>query len=124
MTESSQPTKLVSHSRKLNNLVLETIERRKNIERNMRKLRDKGLSYASEHWRGGKYMYLVHPSKVGEPRRREYVGIDPQRITEAKAAIARAVAYDAQAQQLQQIDRAINLASRAISEAVDALGRW
>lgn len=125
MTESSQSTKLISYSRKLNGLIVRVIGRRKNIERDMRSLQAKGLSYANTHWRDGKYLYLLYPSKVGEPRRREYVGADPKRVTEAKAAIERAEAYDALAQQLQQIDRAIVVASNAIGEAVNALEqRW
>ncbi|MDO5693666.1 MAG: hypothetical protein Q4G70_14530 [Pseudomonadota bacterium] len=124
MTESSQPIKLAVYAKKVNVLILKVTEQRKCLEREMRKLRSKGLSYAKPHWRDDKYLYLLHPSKVGEPRRREYVGTDPKRIAAAQAAIGRAEQYDALAHQLRQVEGAIERAAGALSAAVNALERW
>ncbi|HDN9487717.1 TPA: hypothetical protein P2K86_004226 [Aeromonas salmonicida] len=65
----------------------------------MAALKKAGLIYATEHWRKGsdgqpKYFYLLYPQKNGEPRRRDYVGCDSERIEEARAGIVRAEQYD------------------------------
>lgn len=49
----------------------------------MQRLKEDGLCNAAEHWRAGKYLYLIYPSQEGE-RKREYVGADPERITIAR----------------------------------------
>lgn len=63
-------------------------------QKRMAQLKRAGLIYATEHWREGRYLYLVHPQHDGE-RKREYVGTDPKKIKAAQDAIARARDYDA-----------------------------
>ncbi|HEP9230343.1 TPA: hypothetical protein VDV27_005218 [Pseudomonas aeruginosa] len=65
-------------------------------QKRMAQLKRAGLVYATEHWREGRYLYLVHPQHDGE-RKREYVGTDPKKIKAAQDAIARARDYDAPA---------------------------
>lgn len=43
---------------------------------------------ANPYWREGKYLYLNYPIEPGKPRRREYVGNQPDAIAAAEAAIA------------------------------------
>ncbi|AIV73621.1 hypothetical protein X994_6626 (plasmid) [Burkholderia pseudomallei] len=69
------------------------------VTQRMAALKKAGLIYASEHWRkdaegNPKYFYLLYPQQPGEPRKREYVGCDADRIEEARAGIARAKEYD------------------------------
>ncbi|WP_272688280.1 hypothetical protein [Providencia sp. PROV041] len=69
------------------------------VTQRMAALKKAGLIYASEHWRkdaegNPKYFYLLSPQQPGEPRKREYVGCDADRIEEARAGIARAKEYD------------------------------
>ena len=44
-----------------------------------------GYNYAGTTYKAGKYLYLVYPSVDGQDRRREYVGADPAKISEAMA---------------------------------------
>src|SRR4051812_33994220 len=50
-----------------------------------------GYNYAGTTYKAGKYLYLVYPSVDGQDRRREYVGANPQKITEAMAKLDRGV---------------------------------
>lgn len=95
--------------------------RRQAINRAMEKLKRAGLTYATEHWRDGQYLYLLHPSKAGEKRRREYVGADPLRIGAARAAIRRAQEFDALALELKQLDRAALDADRHLRALISVL---
>lgn len=122
MTESSQINKLATTARRLGQLFEKAGHRRKNIERTMRKLKAQGLIYATTHMRDQKYMYLLYPSKAGEPRRREYVGSNLKRMAEANEGIQRRESYDAALAQLQSLDLAIYKASMKLSEAVAELG--
>lgn len=53
-----------------------------------------GICYATPYYRGGKYLYLIHPSKNYQ-RKREYIGADPDAIAAALESIERAKRYDA-----------------------------
>jgi hypothetical protein len=59
----------------------------------MEELKKAGLTYVSEHWRSGKYLYLIYPSHDGQ-RERKYIGADPSKIKAAQALIRRANEYD------------------------------
>ncbi|QGG78935.1 hypothetical protein [Pseudomonas syringae] len=81
-----------------------------------------GLIYASEHWRKGsdgepKYFYLLYPQKPGEPRKREYVGCDVQKIDEARASIERGREYDELRTKLLALEGRIYHVQQAMSEA-------
>jgi len=79
-----------------------------------------GLIYATEHWREGRYLYLVHPQHDGE-RKREYVGTDPKKIKAAQDAIARARDYDALAERARQIEATLYEGGQRLASAVDYL---
>jgi hypothetical protein len=53
----------------------------------IQQLEEEGMINAKEHWRGGKYLYLIHPQKNGE-RQREYIGADPDKIATARKRMA------------------------------------
>ncbi len=53
-----------------------------------------GLIRAGEHWREGKYFYLVYPTDDHGNRKREYIGTDRAKIEKARAAIRRAAEFD------------------------------
>ncbi len=55
----------------------------------METLKNAGLIYANEHWRSGKYLYLIYPSHDGQ-RERKYIGANPAKIEAAEASIHRA----------------------------------
>lgn len=124
MTESSQLTKLSGSTKKLGQLIDKATGERKSIERNMRALKAKGLIYASPHWRDGRYLYLLYPLVNGKPRRREYIGADPERIEAAQQAIERARQYDTLNQRLSSLDAAISRAAQSVASAVSELQRW
>lgn len=70
----------------------------------MAALKRAGLIYAAEHWREGRYLYLIFPMKDGQRPKPAYVGCDPARIAEAQAALARAVEFDALAEQQRRLE--------------------
>ena len=70
----------------------------------MAALKRAGLIYAAEHWREGRYLYLIFPMRDGQRPKPAYVGCDPARIAEAQAALARAVEFDALAEQHRRLE--------------------
>lgn len=60
----------------------------------MDELKKAGLIYAGTWWKGGKYLYLIHPSDGFGYRKREYIGADTEKIAEAMAGIDRGRKYD------------------------------
>ena len=77
---------------------------RRDLAGQMQTLKDQGLIYATEHMKDGKYLTLLYPIRQGEPRRREYIGNDPERMAKARAAVQRAKDYDALAKEAARID--------------------
>jgi len=57
------------------------------ITARMQTLDDQGMVNAVPHWRKGRYLYLVHPQVQGD-RKREYVGVDPGKVSQALARVA------------------------------------
>lgn len=72
----------------------------------MEELKNAGLIYASEHWRSGKYLYLIYPSHDGQ-RERKYIGADPSKIEAAQASIRRANEYDHLAIEAGRIEKSL-----------------
>ena len=89
----------------------------------MKRLEVAGLIYAAEHWRDGKYLYLIHPSKDGQ-RERKYVGADPAKIAEAKAGILRGHEYDQLATRLRKLERAAQAGQSRLDSLLSALADW
>lgn len=67
---------------------------REQCEGDLTKLAELGTIRASEHWRDGKYLYLIHPTDSCGQRKREYIGADPDKVANARAAMARQRAAD------------------------------
>ena len=64
-----------------------------------------------------RYIYLLYPQKNGEPRRRDYVGCDSERIEEARAGIVRAEQYDRLAAQHSALECRVRRIAEALREA-------
>ena len=95
----------------------------KTVSHRMEVLQKAGLIYASEHWRESKYLYLIYPMRDGN-RRREYIGADANRITEARAGIGRGKEFDQLSAKLKELNARINNSVAALKEAVRQLGSW
>jgi hypothetical protein len=80
-----------------------------NANERMRSLEAAGLIYATEHWRNGKYLYLIYPQVNGQ-RERKYIGSNPDRIAEARAGIQRAIEYDGLTAKVKSIESRLSMA--------------
>lgn len=89
-------------------------------QKTMKELQKAGLTYAAEHWRDGKYLYLIHPSRDGQ-RERKYVGADPAKIKEAQASIRRAGEYDALSREAVKIEAKLHQTGDRLRDAVAVL---
>jgi len=89
----------------------------------MKALEVAGLIYAAEHWRDGKYLYLIHPSKDGR-RERKYVGADDNKVAEARAGILRGQEYDELATRLRKLEQAAQAAQSRLDGVLSALAAW
>jgi hypothetical protein len=83
-----------------------------------------GLIYASPHMKDGKYMILLYPIQPGQPRRRTYVGKEPQKVQEALEAIQRGKDYAELSQQAERLESTLASGYRGLQDAVRELGRW
>lgn len=98
-TKKAHTAELVKLSAELPELINALEVEIESVSQCMAGLNKAGLIYASEHWRKDsegtpKYFYLLYPQQPGEPRKREYIGCDTDRIEEARQGIARAKEYD------------------------------
>jgi hypothetical protein len=96
---------------------------RAEIAGKMDALKGRGLIYATEHMKDGKYLTLLYPIQPGEPRRREYVGKDPQKMQEAREAIQRAKDYEALAAQAKRLDVVLYDGLGKLQDAARVLAR-
>jgi len=79
------------------------------LRKELARLQKQGLTNAKAHWRGGKYLYLIHPKEPGEEKRkREYVGIEEAKVKEALDRIERTRLYEAKASELAHLDRYVS----------------
>lgn len=83
----------------------------------MQALKKAGLIYANEHWRDGKYLYLIFPSRGGD-RERRYVGADEKKIADAKASIQRAKDYDVLASEVRGIEQRLSRGRESLQSAL------
>jgi hypothetical protein len=93
------------------------------LDGNMRALKEQGLIYASEHMKDGKYLVLVYPMQPGKARKREYVGKDPQKMQEARAAIQRGKDYDMLAQRSKRLESILSDGLSSLQDGLRALTR-
>lgn len=96
---------------------------RAEIAGKMGALKDLGLIYATEHMKDGKYLVLLYPIQPGQPRRREYVGKDPQKMQEAREAMQRARDYDALEAQAKRLDAVLYEGLGKLQDAARVLAR-
>ena len=96
---------------------------RAEIAGKMGALKELGLIYATEHMKDGKYLVLLYPIQPGEPRRREYVGKDPQKMQEAREAMQRARDYDALEAQVKRLDAVLYEGLGKLQDAARVLAR-
>jgi len=96
---------------------------RAEIAGKMGALKDLGLIYATEHMKDGKYLVLLYPIQPGQPRRREYVGKDPQKMQEAREAMQRARDYDALEAQAKRLDALLYEGLGKLQDAARVLAR-
>ena len=94
------------------------------LAQRMASLEQLGLIYATVHMKDGKYATLLYPIQPGQPRRRKYVGRDPQKILDAKDAIQRAKDYDELAKQGERLDMVLAQGYRSLQEATRELTSW
>ncbi|ACB28269.1 hypothetical protein [Methylobacterium radiotolerans] len=92
------------------------------ITETMAGLKKQGLVYASPFWKRDKsgqpkYFYLLHTQRKGEPRNREYIGCDANRIARANAAIERAKKYDDLDRQLTRLRSQAEQGARVLADA-------
>ncbi|MCR5860125.1 hypothetical protein [Mesorhizobium sp. J428] len=90
------------------------------------KLKAAGLIYATEWWRpdgngAPRYLYLLYPQQPGQPRRRDYVGADDDKIQEARESIARAKQFDTLTAEAQQIREKIENAAEFLDQGCAVL---
>jgi hypothetical protein len=96
---------------------------RAEIAGKMDALKERGLIYATEHMKDGKYLVLLYPIQRGEPRRREYVGKEPQKMQEAREAMQRARDYDVLAAQAKCLDAVLYEGLGKLQDAARILAR-
>lgn len=85
-------------------------------------LKKQGLTYAGTTWKNGKYLYLVYPSKNGEPRKRVYVGHGEEKVREALAGIERGEQYLKLEERAEWLQRQSQLAGYHCMNLLDYLG--
>jgi len=94
-------------------------KRHKSISGAMDQLKEQGLIYATLYYRDNKYLYLNYPLTDG-PRRREYVGCDPQKIAEAKAGVDRGKRFDALSRELKALEEQMDSMKFYLGQAARA----
>lgn len=92
------------------------------ITSRMATLKKSGLIYATEHWRRDnngvpKYFYLLYPQQMGEKRKREYIGTDPDKIHNAQEGRKRAIEYDGLSKELDELQRYVRQIHQALADA-------
>lgn len=86
----------------------------------LRRLDADGRIYATPHYRAGRYLYLIHPTKDGE-RRRDYIGADPAKVADALRQVDNARNYDALEAEMLRIEGALYAATNQIEAAIRGL---
>jgi len=65
------------------------------------------MYYATEWWKDEKYLYLVFPTDQDGKRKRQYIGCDQQKITEARQKITRWQNHQDQQKELRRLQLAL-----------------
>jgi len=81
-------------------------------------LEKQSYTQATEHWKEGKYLYLVHPMQNGS-RVREYIGADPAKVEWARQRVKRFQIHE----DLLARKRLLAQHSRRLEQAIGDVGR-
>lgn len=84
-------------NREISNLskdAIKAVAHRAAMDTQLKRLQKMGIIRGTLWVRDSKYTYLLHPSKVGEKRKRDYLGIDQKAIEKVGASIARVEQFD------------------------------
>ena len=73
------------------------------VAERMAALEAAGLIYAAEHWRAGRYLYLIYPMVDGVRPSPTYIGSDPARIAAAQAGIERGARFESYKQEASRL---------------------
>lgn len=86
----------------------------------MRILQEQGLSFALPVYQNG-YLYCAHRRQKGIPRRREYVGNDPDRVRRALNEMSRGKQYIDEVRRIHDLMRGISAVQTHAQRLVRAL---
>jgi len=93
----------------------------KQIRKEQAALKKAGINYGSAHYKQGKYLRIVKPSKAGEKRAFDYVGADPVKQQAALDALERGRQYDALEEQAQAVQDSLGTLETALSNVIREL---
>jgi len=81
-------------------------------------LEEQGATQATEHWREGKYLYLMHPTRDGK-RKREYIGRDPAKVQAAQDRVDRYKKAEQHRKETDRLERQLQLLIDTAAALVD-----
>lgn len=104
----------------------------KHLRKEQAALKKAGISYGSPHYKQGKYLRIVKPSKAGEKRDFDYIGADPLKQQAALDALERGRQYDELGKQAEALQASMASLETALASVVrelewshkTAAGRW
>ena len=105
---------LTAAKEQLDNLAAEIRYSRKEIAA----LEQQGATQATEHWREGKYLYLLHPTRDGK-RKREYIGRDPAKVQAAQDRVDRYKKAEQHRTETDRLERQLQLLIDTAAALVD-----
>jgi hypothetical protein len=105
--------------------IQKTHDQRASVVKQLRKeqaaLKKAGISYGSPHYKQGKYLRIVKPSKAGEKRGFDYIGADPEKQQAALDALERGRQYDELEEQAQAVQASMAALENSLSHVVREL---
>ena len=105
---------LTAAAEQLDNLAAEIRYSRKEIAA----LEQQGATQATEHWREGKYLYLLHPTRDGK-RVREYIGCNPAKVQAAQDRVDRYKKAEQHRATIADLERQLQLLTDTAAALVD-----
>ncbi len=125
MTTNKKPiSRLTEVTATLPGIIARLDAAKTDLAERMAALEQQGLIYATVHMKDGKYAVLLYPILPGQPRRRVYVGKDPQKVQDAQDAIQRAKDYDELAKQAARLEAVLTHGYRSLQEAARDMSSW
>ncbi len=104
MNKNNPANQLIKEIASISKDAKKSLALRNSLEEKLKKSQKLGIVYGSLYKRDEKYVYLLHRSKVGEKRRREYLGVDEKVIAHYEACIERSKEYDEVQKSLNSLD--------------------